>query len=269
MEGFKTKYVKDDLGAIMKQEKTIIKIRNLQRYYKTGQVTVKALNGVSFEIKKGEFIAIMGASGSGKTTLLRILGLIDKPTKGEYTINNLNVVDLPEEERNCYRLTQLGYVFQDYALINEMSASENVYILSLMEGKSKKESLITAKEALGKVGLGDKLDRIPDHLSGGEKQRVAVARAIAKKPKILFADEPCANLDTRTSEQVLEVLKTLNKKFGQTIVMVTHEPWHTKYVSRVIELNDGLVIKDKKLRGLIKDKKSAPKKSSFRKRSKT
>ena len=232
----------------MKKETTMIKIKKMERYYKTGEIIVKALNGVSFEIKKGEFIAIMGASGSGKTTMLRILGLLDKPTKGEYTINNLNVVDFPEEERSYYRLTQLGYVFQDYALINEMSAAENVYILSLMEGESKKESLITAKEALEKVGLGDKLDRIPDQLSGGEKQRVAVARAIAKKPKILFADEPCANLDTHTSEQVLEVLKTLNEKFGQTIVMVTHEPWHTKYVSRIINLKDGLIVSDRKLK---------------------
>ena len=228
----------------MTDKKPMIKIKKMERHYKTGGTIVKALNGVSFEIKKGEFIAIMGASGSGKTTMLRILGLLDKPTKGEYTINNLNVVDFPEEERSYYRLTQLGYVFQDYALINEMSASENVYILSLMEGKSKKESLITAKDALEKVGLGDKLDRVPDQLSGGEKQRVAVARAIAKKPKILFADEPCANLDTHTSEQVLEVLKTLNKKFGQTIVMVTHENWHTKYASRVIKLKDGKIIAD-------------------------
>jgi putative ABC transport system ATP-binding protein len=187
--------------------------------------------------------------------MLRILGLIDKPTKGEYTINNLNVVDLPEEERGYYRLTQLGYVFQDYALIDEMSAAENVYTLSLMEGISKKESISTAHEALEKVGLGDKDKRVPDQLSGGEKQRVAVARAIAKKPKILFADEPCANLDTGTSEQVLEVLNTLNKKFGQTIVMVTHEPWHTKYVSRVIQLKDGLIISDKKRRDGFNEKR--------------
>ncbi len=229
-------------------EKPMIKIKNLVRHYKTGEVIVKALNGVSFDIKKGEFIAIIGPSGSGKTTLLRILGLIDKPTDGEYTINNLNVIDLPEEERTYYRLTQLGYVFQDYALINEMNAIENVYILSLMEGRSKKESIITAKQALEKVGLKDKSERVPNQLSGGEKQRVAIARAIAKKPKILFADEPCANLDTRTSKQVLDVLKTLNKKFGQTIVMVTHESWHLKYASRVIKLKDGLIISDKKLK---------------------
>jgi len=228
------------------KEKSMIQIKNLTRYYKSGEGVVKALDGVSFEIKKGEFIAIMGPSGSGKTTMLRILGLLDKPTKGEYTINNLNLVHLPEEERSYYRLTQLGYVFQDYALMNEMSALENIYALSLMEGKSKKESILTANKALVNVGLGDKGKRIPDQLSGGEKQRVAVARAIAKKPKILFADEPCANLDTHTSEQVLNVLKELNKKYGQTIVMVTHEPWHIKYVSRIIQLKDGKIISDKK-----------------------
>ncbi len=237
------------MGKIMEKEKIAIRVQDLVRHYNTDGIMVKALNGVSFEIHKGEFIAIMGPSGSGKTTMLRILGLLDKPTKGNYTINNLNVVDLPEEERNYYRLTQLGYVFQDYALINEMSVAENVYILSLMEGKSKSESISTAKEALEKVGLGDKLDRVPNQLSGGEKQRVAIARAIAKKPRILFADEPCANLDTQTSRQVLEVLNTLNKKFGQTIVMVTHEAWHTSYASRLIQLRDGLIVNDKKLRG--------------------
>jgi putative ABC transport system ATP-binding protein len=230
------------------KEKSMIKIKDLTRYYKSGEGIVRALNGVSFEIKKGEFIAIMGPSGSGKTTMLRILGLLDKPTKGKYTINNLNVVHLPEEERNYYRLTQLGYVFQDYALMDEMSALENVYVLSLMEGKSKKESIAIANSALINVGLGDKGNRVPDQLSGGEKQRVAVARAIAKKPRILFADEPCANLDTQTSKQVLEVFKTLNKKFGQTIVMVTHEDWHTKYVSRIINLKDGLIVGDKRKR---------------------
>ena len=232
----------------MKEEKIILKIKNMERHYKTGEVIVKALNGVTFEIKKGEFIAVIGASGSGKTTMLRILGLMDNPTKGEYAIQGLNVEELPEAERTYYRLTQLGYIFQDYALINEMSALENVYILSLMEGKSKKESMENALESLKKVGLEGKEDRIPDELSGGEKQRVAIARAISKKPAILFGDEPCANLDTKTSEQVLEVLRDLNKRHNQTIVMVTHEPWHLKYVSRIIELKDGMIISDKKLK---------------------
>ncbi|MBT3405052.1 ABC transporter ATP-binding protein [archaeon] len=231
----------------MKKEKTLIKVEDMKRFYKSGSVTVKAIDGVNFGIKKGEFVAIMGPSGSGKTTMLRILGLMDNPTKGEYSVQGLNVGQLPEEERTYYRLTQLGYVFQDYALMNEMSALENVYVLSLMEGKSKKESMLTAKEALDKVGLGDKLNRIPGELSGGEKQRVAIARAISKNPRILFADEPCANLDSRTSEQVLEVFKELNKKYGQTIVMVTHEEWHTKYVSRLIKLKDGKIVSDRKL----------------------
>ncbi|WP_440956168.1 ABC transporter ATP-binding protein [Methanosarcina sp. Mfa9] len=226
----------------------MILVKDLKRYYGTGKTAVKALRGVSFEIKKGEFVAIMGASGSGKTTLLRILALLDDATEGEYTIRGLQVSSLPEAERSYYRLTQVGYVFQDYALINEMSAAENVYILSMMEGKSRKESYRTALEALDKVGLKEKHDRIPDELSGGEKQRVAIARAIAKKPDILFADEPCANLDTNNSKQVLDVFKELNEKYGQTIVMVTHEPWHTDYVDRVITLEDGSLVSDEKKR---------------------
>jgi len=224
----------------------MIIVKDLKRYYGTGATTVKALDGVTFEIKKGEIVAIMGASGSGKTTLLRILALLDDATEGEYTIQGLEVSGLPESERSYYRLTQVGYVFQDYALINEMSAAENVYVLSMMEGKSKKDSYGTALEALDKVGLKDKHARIPDELSGGEKQRVAIARAIAKTPEIMFADEPCANLDTANSKQVLDVFKELNEKYGQTIVMVTHEPWHTKYVDRVITLKDGKIISDER-----------------------
>lgn len=224
----------------------MIIVKDLKRCYGTGDTAVRALKGVSFEISKGEFVAIMGASGSGKTTLLRILALLDDATGGEYTIRGLKVSSLPEAERSYYRLTQVGYIFQDYALISEMSAAENVYLLSLMEGRSKKESYRTALEALEKVGLKGKHDRVPDELSGGEKQRVAIARAIAKKPDILFADEPCANLDTANSKQVLDVFKDLNEKYGQTIVMVTHEPWHTEYVDRVITFKDGSLLSDEK-----------------------
>ncbi|NPE30856.1 ABC transporter ATP-binding protein [Methanococcoides sp. SA1] len=232
----------------------MIVVKDLKRYYGSGETAVKALNGVSFEIKKGEFVAIMGASGSGKTTLLRILALLDDATAGEYTIRGLKVSSLPEAERSYYRLTQVGYVFQDYALINEMSAAENVYVLSMMEGRSKKESYKTALEALEKVGLKGKQDRIPDELSGGEKQRVAIARAIAKKPDIMFADEPCANLDTNNSKQVLDVFKDLNDNYGQTIVMVTHELWHTEYVDRVITLEDGILVSDEMMDEIVEEK---------------
>jgi putative ABC transport system ATP-binding protein len=226
----------------------MIKVKNLKRYYKTGDVVVKALNGVSFEIEKGEFVAIIGPSGSGKSTLLHLLGLLDKPTAGDYTIENLDLTNLPEEESNYYRLMQLGYVFQEYALINELTAAENIYILALMEGIRKKDALANAHEALLKVGLQGKEERLESQISGGERQRVAIARAIARNPKILFADEPCANLDTKTSEQVLDVFRELNKKFGQTILMVTHESWHLKYATRIIELRDGKIISDRKLR---------------------
>lgn len=227
--------------------KILIKLKNLKRYYNAGNIIIKALDGINFEVEEGEFIAVTGPSGSGKTTMLRILGLIDSPTKGEYAIQGLNVENLPEEQRTYYRLTELGYIFQDYALINEMSALENVYMLSLMEGKEKVEAIKTALDALKKVGLEGKENRVPNELSGGEKQRVAIARAISKTPHILFADEPCANLDSKTSEQILDVLKDLNKKYKQTIIMVTHEEWHLKYVSRIIKLKDGLIISDRKV----------------------
>lgn len=224
----------------------VIEVNKLQRFYKDGEMTVKALNEVSFKIKMGEFVAIMGPSGCGKTTMLRILALLDNQTGGKYSIQGLEVSTLPEAEKSYYRLTEIGYVFQDYALINEMSIIENVAILSLMDGNSMENAVEVAKKALEKVGLTDKGDKIPDQLSGGEKQRVAIARAIAKKPSILFADEPCANLDKDNSLQVLKVFEELNKKYGQTVIMVTHEPWHVKYVSRVIKIEDGILVKDSK-----------------------
>ncbi len=218
----------------------MIKVTNLKKTY-TGRVPTLALKGVSFEIKKGEFVAIMGRSGSGKSTLLHQLGLIDTPTEGQIFLDNTDILKLSDSQKTLYRLQNLGYVFQEYALIAELTALENVYLPALaLEGNHDREK---AKEMLEMVGLGERLDHYPNEISGGEQQRVAVARALINKPKILFADEPCANLDSISSKVVLELFRKLNKELDQTIVMVTHEPDDEKYVDRVIWMKDGLIEK--------------------------
>ncbi len=217
---------------------------NLTKVYNEKTVPVDALKKVSFRIKAGEFVAILGPSGSGKSTLLHVLGLLDKPTEGVYEIDGVSVSSLPEEEKSYYRLSQLGYIFQEYALIDEMTALGNVSLPLMMNGISQVEAEEDAKEALDHVGLKGKYDRLQSQLSGGERQRVAIARAIVSKPKIIFADEPCANVDTKTSEQIMNLFKDLNRKFNLTIIMVTHEEWHEKYVDRVIKLKDGEITRD-------------------------
>lgn len=221
----------------------MIKVENLKKIY-PGKVPTQALKGVSFEIKSGEFIAIMGRSGSGKSTLLHQLGLIDSPTEGKILIDNTDVLKLSETQKTRFRLQSLGYVFQEYALIAELTALENVYLPGLvLEGNHDKER---AQELLELVGLGERLDHYPNELSGGEQQRVALARALINKPKILFADEPTANLDSVSSKVVYELLQKLNKELGQTIVLVTHEPEDRKWVDRVIWLHDGLIEKEER-----------------------
>jgi len=220
----------------------MIKIENLKKVYE-GKISTVALGGVSFEVKEGEFVAIMGRSGSGKSTLLHQLGLIDNPTEGKILINNVDVLNLSDSGKTLFRLKNLGYVFQEYALISELTALENVYLPAFVLGGDHNGYKRRAEELLEIVGLGDRFHHYPNELSGGEQQRVAIARSLVNKPKILFADEPCANLDTASSEVVLKLFTKLNREMGQTIVMVTHEPEDVKYVCRVVWLKDGVIEK--------------------------
>lgn len=220
----------------------IIEGTDIVRTFKMGEVQVRALRGVSVKIRRGEFVAIMGPSGSGKTTLLNQLGLLDTPNSGKVIIDEIDTSRMSDKEKGKFRLHNLGYVFQDYALLPELDASENVYISLMMQGKTKEEYEAAAAEILKAVGLGDRLHQLPSKMSGGQQQRVSIARALAHNPRVLFADEPCANLDSQTSKEVLDLFKKFNKEKGQTIVMVTHEEWHAAYADRVIRLRDGVII---------------------------
>ncbi len=218
---------------------TIIEIRNLTRIYRMGEVKVRAVNNVSLEVRRGEFAAIMGKSGSGKSTMLHQLGLLDTPTSGEIIIDGINVLKLSGSQKAKFRLERFGYVFQEYAILSELTAIENVYLPAMALGRKKEDYMKAGKEVLEQVGLGDRLRHRPRELSGGEQQRVAIARALINKPDILFADEPTANLDSASTKQVLELFQKLNREIRLTIWMVTHDPEDRKYVSRVIWLKDG------------------------------
>ena len=222
----------------------IIKTENMGKTYRAGDILVPALKDISIEIKQGEFVAIMGASGSGKSTLLRQLGLLDKPSEGKYYLNNFDTSKIKEEKKSFFRLKNMGYIFQEYALLEDLTVKENVYLPLLMAGINTETCKKRAEEILTKMGLGNKLNKTKNQLSGGEQQRVAIARALINNSQLIFADEPCANLDSKNSKQILETLKILNEKMNQTIIMVTHEEWHTEYVTRVITLGDGKIIKD-------------------------
>ena len=221
----------------------IIEVRNLTKTYE-GSVPTHALKGVSFGIKKGEFVAIMGRSGCGKSTLLHQLGILDEPSSGDILIDGVNIVSFSNDDKTNFRLKKLGYVFQEYALLPELTALESVYLPLMMSGVPKVEYVKRSKEILAEVGLDKRFNHLPKEMSGGEQQRVAIARALVNKPSILFADEPCANLDSESSETVLKLFQKLNKDLKQTIIMVTHEPEDEQYVDRVIWMKDG-VISDK------------------------
>lgn len=218
-------------------------IQQLTKIYHMGKVRVRALDGVSFTVADGDMVAIMGRSGSGKSTLLRQLGLLDRPTSGRIIFDGKEVTRLAEGERAGLRLKCLGYVFQEYALLGELTAHQNVYLPGMMLSERRINYRERAKELLELVGLGARTRHYPKELSGGEQQRVAIARALINNPKVLFADEPCANLDTISSRMVMETLVRLNREMNLTIVFVSHDPEDKKYARSLIMLSDGRIEK--------------------------
>jgi putative ABC transport system ATP-binding protein len=225
----------------------ILDIHNLKREFKMGSETVRALKGVSFQVEAGEFVTIMGSSGSGKTTLLNILGCLDKPTDGDFFLDQVNIKQQSRNELARLRNLKIGFVFQSYNLLARTSALENVE-LPLMYNKdiSSKERRERAVHSLEAVKLADRLDHLPNQLSGGQQQRVAIARALVNQPVMILADEATGNLDTRTSYEIMALLQELNQVQGKTIVFVTHEPDIAAFSSRTIMLRDGKVVKDTK-----------------------
>lgn len=224
----------------------MLKAEQLVRKFGMGDLALVALKSLNLEIQDGEFVAIIGASGAGKSTLLYQLSLLDQPTSGEVFVDGGKTSHLSEREKTSLRLHMFGYVFQDYALLPELNSIENVALPMLMQGYARSEAWRKAEESLAKIGLGDKFKNLPSQLSGGQQQRVSIARAIAHSPKILFADEPTANLDSHSAQVVLQAFLDLHEKEQQTIVMVTHEDEYAQKAKRVITLKDGAIISDVK-----------------------
>jgi len=235
----------------------MIKVTNLVKKFHMGDSELVALKNLSFEVPTGQFLAITGRSGAGKSTLLYNMSLLDIPTEGVITIDGQDVTNIENSKRVTYRLSNFGFIFQEYALLPTLTSVENVMLPLLMEGLDRAYVEKETKDALEKVGLGERLNNLPSQLSGGQQQRVSIARALTHNPKVLFADEPTANLDTESSKEVLNIFLELNKH-GQTIIMVTHEPEYAKIAHRNIELLDGVIIHDgiqrpKKLREIHHD----------------
>lgn len=222
--------------------KNIIVAKDLVRSFVNGEVVTNVLKGISLSIAEGEFVAIMGRSGAGKSTTLYQLSLLDDPTSGEIILDGNDTHSLSQEDKTQFRLNKLGYVFQDYSLMSDLTALENVALPLLMQGASQEDAFKRAEKSLAEVGLDHVMDHLPSALSGGEQQRVSIARAIVHGPKIIFADEPTANLDHTSSLNVMEIFKKLNKEKGITIVMVTHEDEYIKIVDRIIKLDDGKIV---------------------------
>lgn len=219
----------------------IIKTENLTKIYNNDGVSTTALKNINLEIKKGDFVSIMGKSGAGKSTLLHQISLLDDQTSGKIYVNDFDTSALSQKEKTDFRLENFGYIFQDYALLPELNAVENVALPLLMKGVEMKKAIDKARESLERVGLGNRLQYLPSKLSGGEQQRVSIARAIANEPKIIFADEPTASLDSRSSKLVLDTFLELNRQ-GETIIMVTHELEYGNLAQKMITLSDGEIL---------------------------
>lgn len=222
----------------------VAKLTDVTRIYKIGEVETRALNGVSLTIESGEFTSLVGPSGSGKTTLLQLIGCLDQPTSGKVVIAGQETTGLSRNQRADLRKGTIGFVFQFFALIPTLTAYENIEMPLLLNGLTAAQRKQRVMELLSAVGMTDRANNRPDQLSGGQQQRVAVARALATDPKLILADEPTANLDTENGEQVMEIMKKLNKETGTTFVFATHDPRVIKYASRVVTLQDGLIVKD-------------------------
>ena len=228
----------------MKALSKIVELKDINKFYKVGKEKAHILKSINLNIKKGEFVMIMGKSGSGKTTLLNILGFLDKFDEGEYIFNNQDVTRLNESERSNFRNLNIGFIFQQFNLINTLNIYQNVELPMIYNNKySKQEKKAQIENNLSIVGLLDKIKQKPVQLSGGQQQRVAIARALVNDPEIIFADEPTGSLDSDTGIEIMELLKELNKQ-GKTIIMVTHDEDLTKYASKVIKLKDGLIMEE-------------------------
>ena len=228
----------------------IIRVENLTKVYDTGAIQVKALSNVSLSIERKEYVAIMGASGSGKSTLMNILGCLDRLTDGKYILDNVDVSTLSDNELAVIRNKKIGFVFQAFNLLPRLSALGNVELPMVYAGLSKSDRRQKAKAALEKVGLGDRMHHRPNELSGGQKQRVAIARALVNDPAIILADEPTGNLDTKSSEEIMDIFEGLNNE-GVTIVMVTHERDIAQHTKRAVVFRDGEIISDKQIENRI------------------
>jgi len=218
----------------------ILKARQIKKYYGKNENLTKALDGVDLNINQGEFVAIIGASGSGKSTLLNMIGGLDNPTSGEVQIGGKEIGNMNADELTVFRRRNIGFIFQNYNLIPVLNVLENITLPIELDGKSPDESFIT--EIIDILGLKEKIYKMPSQLSGGQQQRVAIARALASKPSIILADEPTGNLDSVTSEEVLELMKKMSEQFHQTIVMITHDPNIASKADRTIKISDGKVI---------------------------